>query len=184
MTSDDSEFAILSAKGVICKTDVGLYSNYYSNNIVYFLSIYGAPQQVKAIFASLATGQRLEVTSGNESFSLSRDYQSSLRFKGFSVGYGKAHGIIWQENIGQKCVIWTSPEERDIAFLNAISKRKIPFDKSWLQKMEVALKQKGFLTPLLGWGGIGGYVAKWADDAICELIVTSINRKVKRKVVA
>ncbi len=180
MTSDET-FYTLKAKGVTCRTDMGLYSSSSSSNILRFASVYGAPQQVKAIFSVIATFNEVILLKDDSQVRLARSYNSSLRFRGFSIGYGKQHGIIWDEKTGEDCIIWTSRDERLKALYNALSKRKVPFDKAWLPKLELLLGRGGFLSLLQGWGGIGGYECSWDDDAICDKIVKVLTNKVKRQ---
>lgn len=164
--------AEIKAKGVLCKTDMGLYEPSY-NNYLRLLSIYGSPQQVKAIFGVLASGYDCRVTIDSKEITLERRY-SSLRFRSTSLGYGKRHGLIWSEGIGKNTIVWLSPEEKLKALRSAISRRRVPFDKSWINSIEEILLAEGYITELHGWGGIGGYKCDWDDDAICHLIAEKI----------
>jgi len=158
--------------GVSCKSDMGLYDK---KDYVYFLSIYGSPQQVKAIFSLLVMGRELLlIRDDNGAISLKRRWGGNFRFRAFSLGYGKRHGLIWSEGIGKDIIMWTSPEERLKALYSAISKRRIPFDRQWLPKIEVLLLRNNYLEELKGWGGTGGYNCNWDDDAICDLIAEEV----------
>jgi hypothetical protein len=160
----------IKAGGVSCKSDMGLYGA-YNSNYIYFLSIYGSPQQVKAIFSLLALGREILLIKDEEVISpLRREFWSNFRFKSFSLGYGKRHGLAWSEGIGKDIIMWTSPEERLNALYSAISKRRIPFDRQWLPNIEALMLENNYLEELKGWGGAGGYNCKWDDDAICDLI--------------
>jgi hypothetical protein len=175
MTSGD--IVGIRCGGVTCKSDLGLYSDHFRSNYVYFLSLYGSPQQVRAIFSLLSTRRELEVIAGGEKIYIQREYQSGLRFRGYSIGYGKQHGIIWVEDIAERIVFWISPEEKLKAMHYALSRRKIPFDPSWVSAIEDLLKRNDYLESLKGWGGVGGYICRWDDDAICDLIAERLKKK-------
>ncbi len=150
-------------------SDMGLYDSSYSANKTYFLSIYGAPQVVKAVFSALATGRELTV---NDDLKIQRG-DDHLKFRGFSLGYGKQHGLIWIENLGENVVLWTSRDDRLKALYSAIARRNVPFDRDDLPKIEKILLKSGHLTRLDGWG-VEGYLCDWRDDEICDLIFDSI----------
>jgi hypothetical protein len=164
------EILNLKSSGIICRTDVGLYNE---NNTAYFLSVYGSPQQVKGIFSSLATGRDVQLLQGKDTLVdvLKRDYSDTLRFKGGKIGYGKQYGIIWSESIGEDVVFWMSKSDRLNVLSHTLNKRKIPYVKDWLPKMETVLQNEGYLTGIKGYGGCGGYICEWDDDAICDLLV-------------
>ncbi|MDP1340916.1 hypothetical protein, partial [Klebsiella variicola] len=77
----------------------GVYRDGYENE-VHFLSVYGAPQQTKAIFSALAAWKELQI--GDDEF---RRPPDSLRFRGYSLGYGKHHGIIWTDRLDVSLII-------------------------------------------------------------------------------
>ncbi|MBE0427972.1 MAG: hypothetical protein IBX72_15195 [Nitrospirae bacterium] len=174
MTSGD--IVDIKCGGVACKSDLGLYSDHFRSNYVYFLSLYGSPQQVRAIFSLLSTWRQLEATIGSEKIHIQREHQCSLRFRGYSIGYGKQHGIIWVEDIAERIVFWISPEEKLKALRYALSKRKIPFDASWISAIETLMGRNNHLESLKGWGGGGGYICNWNDDAICDLIAERLKK--------
>ncbi len=169
--------ATIKSGGVSCKSDMGLCDNLSDYSHLYFLSIYGSPQQVKAIFSLLASGHKIEVIIEERKIDLERKWGCSLRFKGINLGYGKRHGLVWTENIGKDIIIWTSPEERMKVLYSAISKRRIPFEKVWLPEIEQLLLKEEYLVKLKGWGGAGGYECRWDDDAVCDLIAEEILKK-------
>ena len=98
----------------------------------------------------------------------------------FSIGYGKVHGLLWQEDIDQNTVFWMSPDEKNWAVRAAISRRTIPFLPEWLPAIEKILIEQEIFTPLQGWGGAEGYEAMWKDDLVCDLIVEKIFKAKKR----
>ena len=170
-----TEVAKIKAKGIQCKTDIGLYdASYYHNNFLKILSLYGSPQQVKAIFGILASGDSCQVIAEDKEVWIRRDHYKELRFRSMSLGYGKKHGLIWVGDINRSTIIWFSPEEKLKALHSAISKRRIPFDRAWTDSIEKILLEERYITKLQGWGGIGGYKCNWEDDAICNLIAEKI----------
>ena len=108
MTSNDPVILTVEYEGVLCKSDAGVYGQGYENEL-HFLSIYGAPQQTKAIFSALAASKELQI--GDDEFQRPRD---ALRFRGYSLGYGKHHGIIWTDRLDTSLIIWTSEEEKRV----------------------------------------------------------------------
>ncbi len=163
--------------GLTVKTDIGIYN---SDDAILLLSIYGAPQQVKALVARFVMGENIYLLSGEDRYSLHKNWRSNYRMKIFSIGYGKVYGVLWQENIDQDTVFWLSPNERDWAIRAAISRRTIPFLPEWLPAIEQILIEQEILTPLQGWGGAEGYEAMWKDELVCDLIVEKIFKAKKR----
>jgi hypothetical protein len=176
MTS--GEIRIIRSRGVRCKSDAGLYLDNSCRLELKFLSIYGSPQQVRAVFALLAQNHDVdvvEVKDGEEEvFSLTRGWQEGLRFKSYPLGYGKRHALIFTEELGKEIILWTSPEEKERILLSGLSKRRIPFDRAWLWELEKVLFSEEHLIELKGWGGFQGYVCHWNDDEVCDLIVERI----------
>ena len=79
--------------GVTVKADFGLYSDAGGNKTLILLSIYGSPQQTKAVFSALAESKVVKILP--DSFELTRP--SSLRGRGRSIGRGRHHMVIWSE---------------------------------------------------------------------------------------
>ena len=65
MTSSDPVILTVEYEGVACKSDAGVYGDGYENEL-HFLSIYGAPQQTKAVFSALAASKELHI--GDDEF--------------------------------------------------------------------------------------------------------------------
>src|SRR5271157_6599171 len=175
MTSNNSLLAV-EHEGVICKSDAGLYRERYDKELQ-FLSIYGAPQQTKAIFSALAASKELQI--GDDEFRRPRD---ALRFRGYSLGYGKHHGIIWTDRLDTSLIIWTSEEEKESRLRNILSRQRIPYDPHDLGRIEKLLVEHGYLTALESWGSIAGYACDFNDDAICDLILAEIYHSKNLKV--
>jgi hypothetical protein len=176
MTSNDPIILTVEYEGVLCKSDAGVYGQGYENEL-HFLSIYGAPQQTKAIFSALAASKELLI--GEDAFRRTRD---ALRFRGYSLGYGKHHGIIWTDQLDVSLIVWSSDEEKRSRLRNILSRRRIPYDPQHFSRLEKLLIDHGYLLALDGWGSIGGYACDFDDDAICDLIIAEIYRSKTRKV--
>ena len=168
MTSSDPVILTVEYEGVVCKSDAGVYGQGYENEL-HFLSIYGAPQQTKAIFSALAASKELQI--GDDEFRRPRD---ALRFRGYSLGYGKHHGIIWTDRLDVSLIIWTSEEEKESRLRNILSRQRIPYDPHDFARIEKLLVEHGYLTALESWGNIAGYACDFNDDAICDLILAEI----------
>jgi len=175
MTSNDPAVITVEHEGVVCKSDAGVYREGYENEL-HFLSIYGAPQQTKAIFSSLAAFKELQV--GGDEFRRPHD---SLRFRGYSLGYGKHHGLIWTDKLDVSLIIWTSEEEKEARLRNILSRQRIPYDHGDFSKIEKLLVERGYLIPLTTWGRIDGYACDFNDDAICDLLLAEIYRPARLK---
>ncbi len=185
MTSNNnSKYFVLKKDGIACKTDIGLYySQEYSKNIISpIFSIYGSVQQVRALFSLFSMGHELSLVNndGESVVNLRRD-RDILRFKGYSIGYGKQHGMVWNEQSTDKKVIyWFTPEEKQAALYTALQRRKIPIAKDWIPWIENLLEKEEYLIPLEGWGGIQGCLLDLygdADDRMCDLICEKLKDK-------
>jgi hypothetical protein len=175
MTSSDHVILTVEHEGVVCKSDAGVYSAGHQNEI-HFLSIYGAPQQTKGIFSALAAGKELAI--GDQGFQRPRD---ALRFRGYSLGYGKHHGIIWTDKLDVSLIIWTSEEEKHARLRTILARRRVPYDPDDFERIEQLLLEHGYLVLLESWGRIDGYKCDFNDDAICDLILAEIYRPAARK---
>ena len=167
MTSN--EIMVVESLGVTCKSDYGLYIDNNYENTIYVLSIYGAPQQTKALFSTIASGRTVNV---GETF-LERP-REAIRFKGTKIGYAKHHGLITSERVGKDIIVWTTEEDRLRQLNMALSVRRIPFEVETLPEIEKLLVSNNYITPLSGWGTIGGYIAAFNDDEICDLILSEV----------
>jgi hypothetical protein len=155
--------------GVKVYSDVCLYD---SSDRLVVMSIYGAPQQVKAIASALLMGEYLDLNSEVE---LVRSYHP-YKYKITSLGRGKAHGLIYNEKIGEKYIFWITPEEKTESLRQVIQKKRIPYDPEWLPELEKLLIDRAYLVPLRGWG-IQGYEVDIYEDVVCNLIVEEIIKK-------
>jgi len=153
--------------GVNCKTDMCLYDD--KLYCIYLLSMYGAPQSTKGLFSLLAAGQTLNAGS----VFLERP-REAIRMRGMKLAYAKHHALVWSEKVGKEIVVWTSDKERLTRLHGTLSQRRIPIDPAKLPQIEQLLIRNEYLFPLSGWGGIGGYITKFDDDDICDLILSTI----------
>lgn len=174
----------INAKGVVCTSDIGLIRPFPENRrgydspipaSAYILSIYGSSQQVKAIFATLAQGEPIEMGMDGEKYNITRTAEDTIRFRGYNIGYGKQHALIFAET--SRITFWLDPIERLKHLDLILSQGKIPYDKSWLPGIERLLLDKEHLAKLIGWGGMEGYLSDWGkqdEDELCNLIANSI----------
>jgi len=150
----------LKHKGVEVKSDLCLYGT-IDGGEVNVVSLYGSPQQVKAIEAAFLSGNIVETIGGMPLYR----YSQSYKIKNTSIGYGKCHGLLWLGD--RNYFIWRNKQERMQAFEQVLRTRKIPFLPEWLPWLERMLKDGEYLVPLYGWGA-EGYVCYWDDDKICQ----------------
>ena len=159
-------------RGITVKTDIGLYIRRYGNtHTMVLLSIYGSPQQTKAVFSALASGR--EITLMPDGIYLDRPIDSTLRARGWSMGYGKHHMIIWDDEIYDMAV-WFDPSDRLRAFEKTLKNRKIPYSPEYLPELEKSLLEEERLVSLDGYGGIQGYKFTFTDDHACNLMVERV----------
>lgn len=171
MTSNDRNTLpiAIECEGVGCKSDLCLYDDRTYTTQVHLLSIYGAPQQTKALFSLLASSKTL----CTDEIYLERAPEP-IRFKGTKIGYAKHHGLIWSEKVGNEIIVWTSEGQRLNQLRLALSKRRIPLEPEKLPQIERVLLDNKYLSRLSGWGNIGGYITSFDDDTICDLILSQV----------
>jgi hypothetical protein len=153
-------------KAVCVLSDLCLYGDG-----VKLLSIYGAPQQVKAVGSALLNFRGLEIP--DEKIELLRTH-ANYRMKLFSMGYGKAHCLIWDEGIGRSWFFWLKPEDKIKAFQQALHNRKIPYTLEWLPQIENLLLDNNQIEKLHGWGAEGYDMTELDDNEACNLIVKNL----------
>lgn len=156
-------------RGVTVRSPMALYDPASPNRIV-LLSIYGSPQQTRAMAALIATGVVL-TTEDADGATIDLQRPEKLRLRGRAVGYGKHHMLLWDETIKESHVIWMTPAQRVERLTQALGQHKIPYDPAWLSEMEDLLVQGEYLEPLQGWGPASGYVMHLAEDEICTMLV-------------
>jgi len=180
----DKKYAFLKKDGIAVKTDIGLYSEGYVSPILLLASVYGAAQQIRALFSMLSMNYSLSYEPfDGDTVTLYRETKGLLRLKSTSIGYGKQHGLIWADYSyfkDTKIIYWFSPEEKDAALYSVLSKRRIPITKHWLPWVERLLVDNEYFIPLRGWGGIQGYLCEFSyssDDYICDLLCEKLKVK-------
>ena len=72
----------------------------------------------------------------------------AMRYKGFSLGYAKSHGVIFSDDVGRSIILWTSGEEKERRLRQALARRKIPYDPKDFRKLERILRDHDNLMPL------------------------------------
>ncbi|MEW6542446.1 MAG: hypothetical protein AB1411_02420 [Nitrospirota bacterium] len=171
MTSGNPPFVActIRGQGVTVRSPLALYEAATPNRIV-LLSVYGSPQQTRAISALLATGQVL-LADGPAGQLIELRRPEQLRIRGRAIGYGKQHLLLWDEQIRDTHVIWMSPDRKLASLQDALNLRTIPFDPAWLPAMDTLLTEGDYFEPLAGWGPAQGYRVRWDDAAICDALV-------------
>jgi hypothetical protein len=156
-------------EGVVCKTDAAVVEA----DTIQFLSVYGAPQQTKGIFSALAASRPVTIDGKHYSRPL-----QAMRYKGFSLGYAKSHGVIYSEDLGRSIILWTSVEEKERRLRQALGRRKIPYDPKDLRTLERILRDNEYLVPLHTLAGsISGCRCEFNDDEICDRLVRNLYQK-------
>jgi len=168
------ELKTIKVGGVAVISDMGLYEAGERCNTLVLLSIYGSPQQTKAVFSAIATSREARVLPDNMAIRRGED-GSVIRAKGSSIGYGKHHMLVWDEAI-ERMVVWLGPENKAEAFEDFIESRKIPCEWEYHATLERALINKKALLELKGWGGICGYAPRFTDDEACDLMIKILAR--------
>src|SRR3990170_3937999 len=99
----------LKVDGVTVRSDFGLYSDSGGDKSLILISIYGSPQQTKAVFSSLAENKPVKVLP--DAYELIRP--SSLRGRGRSIGRGRQHMLIWSEEGLVDGIIWFDEKPKE-----------------------------------------------------------------------
>jgi hypothetical protein len=163
-------------EGVMCQADAVVVMNHE----IQFLSIYGAAQQTKALFSALA-GSRFVEVAGNR---YNRP-NTGMRYKGFSIGWGKSHGVIYSEEVGNSLILWSSIQEKERRLRQILSRRRIPYAKKDLPLIERLLLDFEYLSrlePVVG--VIDGYYCEFNDNEICDHLIRTIYKNHEKANVA
>ncbi len=159
----------VSYKGIVCKSEAGLYERQNGINKLVLLSLYGAPQQTRGIFSAVASNNPL--ICGD--LEIHRD-RPALHYRSTSIGYAKQHAMVWTGEVGRSVVVYTTEEERINRLRQALSTRRIPHDSARIVELERLLLEHGYLESLERWGPVHGYRCAFNDDEICDLIITDL----------
>lgn len=152
----------IQAKGDILIADYGK---------LILLSCYGSESQIKGIFANLGQENKVEIITEKENFEVRR-YWSHIRLKLIKIGYGKYHGIIYNEKISEYLIIFPD-ESIEQAYSRFFNKRRVPILNEWIPKFHrLALAEK-LIVPL-NCIGIQAYTFYVSEDSICDFIVKHI----------
>ena len=165
MTSGDAKVIRMGGVGVL--SDMCLYDSSSDSSSVRIISIYGSPQQVRAVLSGFVSHKWINVEG--EGGEITLGWNERCKFRTVSIGYGKAHGLLTSGDPGSSWIGWLSPAQKTAVLNRALSRRKIPFLPEWVLKIERELVTEGYLVELAGWG-IRGYDCHWDDDNICNLI--------------
>lgn len=170
----------LKVDGVTVRSDFGLYRDSGGNKSLILISIYGSPQQTKAVFSSLAENKPVKVLP--DVYELDRP--SALRGKGRAIGRGRQHMLIWSEEDLADGVVWfdENAEEKqvalgpfgaaeEVAFVRWLEKKKAPYEREYLQMLRERLIKDEDVIVFGSWGGIRGYEVSVEDDRLCDLML-------------
>lgn len=169
--------------GVSVRSDMCLYEQFDCDDehagAIVLLSIYGATQQVQAIFASLAGNKDVCV---KDSLQRLRRDESPIMVRSRTLKRGKRHMLIWDVEKIRLYPIWLKNEEKEQAMENFLAGRKVPYDVKCLETFEQKLLEEDILLPLKGWGGLQGYVLRdyaniSLDDRLCHLMLESLGER-------
>ena len=163
----DNDLKLVKMGGVTCVSDLGLYYSTWSYNIIVLLSVYGSPQEVRAVLSGITSSRVVEVLGVGE---IRKSFYENAKIKTLTIGYGKRNGLFYSEEIWRNIIFWFSPEEKLEALVRGLSRRKIPFSPEFVPLIEELLVEEGHFEELKGWGGVSGYLCNWNDDRICNLI--------------
>src|SRR3990172_6847189 len=155
----------LKVDGVTVRSDFGLYRDSGGNKSLILISIYGSPQQTKAVFSSLAENKAVKVLP--DAYELDRP--SALRGKGRAIGMGRQHMLIWSEEDLAGGVVWfdENVEEKQVGHGSFGAAEEAAFVR-WLG--EKIVKEEDVIV-FGRWGGIRGYEVSVEDDRLCDLML-------------
>ena len=170
----------LKVDGVTVRSDFGLYSDSGGDKSLILISIYGSPQQTKAVFSSLAENKPVKVLP--DAYELDRP--SALRGRGRSIGRGRQHMLIWSDEDLDNGVVWfgEKTEEKQVgfgpfgaaeeaAFVRWLEKKKVPYEREYLPMLRERLIKDEDVIVFGSWGGIRGYEISVDDDRLCDLML-------------
>jgi len=180
------EIKTIRNRGVFVRSDMCLYEQFdYDEHAgaVVLLSIYGADQQVQAIFASLVADKDIRVEG--EPMRLRRS-GSHLVSRSRVLGRGKRHMLIWNHRKMESSPIWMRDDEKDQAMENFLMNRKVPYDKEYLDAFEQKILEERILVPLEGWGSVRGYLvpdssSEHLDNKLCKYMLEVIREDTDEK---
>jgi hypothetical protein len=171
-----SELLRVSCKGITAVADTVLWQKTAYDSIFTFLNYYGSESQIRGIFASITSGDPLNVENGDGRMTLRKNYPSSMKLKSWRFGYGKYQAVLRDDNILSECIIDlnNAPTEAWDMFLK---KRRIPYLKEWIPSIMRLLEKEGLAAPLSGHGRLKAWRWQATDDEVCDLIVKKIFKK-------
>lgn len=141
------------------------------NDRLILLSCYGSESAVKGIFANLGQGNEIEIISEKEKIKVRR-YWSQIKLKLAKIGYGKYHGIIYNQEINEYLIIFPD-ETLEQAYSRFLAKRKVPMLNEWISKFHELAIEKKLLVPL-NCIGVQAHDIYVGEDSICDFIVKNI----------
>ena len=163
-------------RGIKATGDMALWRHPNSDYApIVLLSIYGSESQVRGIFSAFATN--LEVVVGNDDNrqDLGKGWEGHLKFKGWKMGYGKYHALIWNEDFVSECITVVGQSSEGDAWEAFLKKKKVPFLREWIPRLVSILEREG-LVEILDGMNLKGWLWTASDDTVCDRVVEEIYR--------
>lgn len=165
-----NEIFTIKYSGIQIKGDILICEGEKYGKII-LLSCYGSESHIKGIFANLGQNNSIKIITSSGSFEISR-YWSHIRLKLSKIGYGKYHGVIYNQDIKEYLIIFPG-ETIQQAYNRFLTHRRIPILNEWIPEFhKLAIQQKLFVP--LKTIGIKAYECYVNDDSICDFIVSNI----------
>ena len=164
-------------RGIKAVGDMALWKKPHddSSATVVLLSLYGSESQLRGIFSALATNNEVTLTEGDGYTDLVKGWDGHLRFKGWRIGYGKYHALVWNEDLISDCMMVFDPVKEIEAWEVFLQKKKISFLREWTFSLVSFLLRDELVEELEGIN-LKGWFWKTADDTVCDRIVDEIFR--------
>jgi len=163
-------------RGIKATSDMALWRQPNSDYApIVLLSLYGSESVLRGIFSALATNNSVVVGDDDSRQELGKGWEGHLRFKGWKMGYGKYHALVWNEDFVSDSIMVVEQSSELDAWEAFLKKKKVPFLREWIPRLVSILERDG-LVEELGGMGIKGWLWTTSDDTVCERIVEEIYR--------
>lgn len=160
-------------KGIKAIGDMTLWrKSQQGSATVVLLSLYGSESQLRGIFSALATNNEIAL---NNSIEIQKGWDGHLRFKGWRIGYGKYHALVWNEDLVSDCIMVFDPAKEIEAWETFLQKKKIPFIREWTFSLVSILLRDNLVEELEGIN-LKGWLWTTQDDTVCDRIVEEVYR--------
>ena len=163
----------VSFRGIKATGDTALWRQPNSDYApIVLLSLYGSESVIRGIFSAFATNNEV-VVGNNDRQVLGKGWEGHLRFKGWKMGYGKYHALIWNEDFVSECITAVGQASEVEAWETFFRKKKVPILKPWIPRLIPILIRDGLVEELEGIN-IKGWLWTASDDTVCDRIVEEI----------